>query len=66
MGTYEALQVVLDQVDYTAGNCGPTEMVAACLPKEVIRLAREALSHERERIDGLEKKAFLPTDSRSA
>lgn len=37
------LGVVLDQVDYTAGACGPTEMVGACLPVEVIKHAREAL-----------------------
>lgn len=40
----EALQTVLDQVDYTSGACTPTEMVAAVLPVEVIKLAREALS----------------------
>ncbi len=38
-----ALRTVLDQVDYTRGACGPTEMVGAVLPIEVIRLAHEAL-----------------------
>ncbi len=38
-----ALATVLDQVDYTAGACSPTEMVAARLPTEVIDLARKAL-----------------------
>lgn len=38
-----ALQLILDQVDYTRGNCSLTEMVAAVLPKEVLVIAREAL-----------------------
>lgn len=38
-----ALQVLLDSVDYTAGACGPTEMVAAVLPVVVIEKARTAL-----------------------
>ena len=38
------LLTVLDQVDYTDGACGLTEMVGAVLPKEVIVLAREALA----------------------
>ena len=39
----EALLTVLDQVDYTAGACNLTDMVGACLPLEVIGLARAAL-----------------------
>lgn len=39
----EALETLLDQVDYTAGNCYPTEMVGAVLAKEVILLCRRAL-----------------------
>ena len=42
----EALQLVLDQVDYTRGACGLTEMVSAVLPKEVIAKAREAIAAE--------------------
>jgi len=38
-----ALLTILDQVDYTAGNCRVNEMVGAVLPVEVIKLAREAL-----------------------
>lgn len=41
-----ALATVLDQVDYTAGACALTEMVGACLPVEVIKLARSALEPE--------------------
>lgn len=41
-----ALGAVMDAVDYTAGACGITEMVAAVLPKELITMAREALKHE--------------------
>lgn len=47
----EALMTVLDQVDYVRGNCAPTEMVAAVLPKEIILLAHEALEEERSRRD---------------
>jgi len=46
--TVEALRVelllILDQVDYTAGNCGVTEMVGAVLPREIIARARERLA----------------------
>ena len=42
----EALLTVLDQVDYTEGACGPNEMVGACLPAEVIDLARKAIRDE--------------------
>lgn len=44
MSTRDALLMILDQVDYTVGNCAPTEMVAAVLPREIIALAREALA----------------------
>lgn len=37
-----ALLTLLDQVDYTAGNCRPNEMVGAVLDKRVIALCREA------------------------
>jgi len=37
------LLTVLDQVDYTAQACAPTEMVGACLPREVIDQARDIL-----------------------
>lgn len=43
----EALQVVLDCVDYTKPAnpaCRATEMVGAVLPKEVIAKAREAIA----------------------
>jgi len=43
MTPLEALQVVLDQVDYTKGACTVTEMVGACLSTEVIELARQAI-----------------------
>ena len=39
----EALQVVLDQVDYTAGACELTTPVGAALPRVVIENARKAL-----------------------
>jgi hypothetical protein len=37
-----ALLTLLDQVDYTAGNCRPNEMVGAVLPVEIIRMCRQA------------------------
>src|SRR5258708_6825333 len=46
MTTREALLLILDQVDYTAGNCSITEMVGAVLPKEVIELCRKAIADE--------------------
>lgn len=42
----EALQVVLDCVDYTASNCAVNDMVGAVLPREVIAKARQALMEE--------------------
>ena len=38
-----SLLVILDAVDYTAGNCRVNEMVGAVLPKELIEKGREAL-----------------------
>jgi hypothetical protein len=37
-----ALLTLLDQVDYTAGNCRPNEMVGGVLPKEIIAMCRKA------------------------
>ncbi len=39
-----ALGVLLDQVDYTEGNCRVNEMVGAVLPEIVIDTARQALA----------------------
>lgn len=39
----EALRLVLDQVDYTRGACGLTEMVGAALPAEVLDKAHSSL-----------------------
>lgn len=38
-----ALYLILDNVDYTAGACSPTEMIGAILPHEFIVLAHRAL-----------------------
>ena len=40
----EALQLVLDHVDYMAYSCQCTDMVGAVLPVQVIKLARKALA----------------------
>lgn len=37
------LLVILDCVDYTAGNCRANEMVGAVLPREVIERVRLAV-----------------------
>jgi len=42
------LNVVLDETDYTAKACAPTEMVGAVLSREVIQSARAALAAARE------------------
>jgi hypothetical protein len=39
----EALLTLLDACDYTRGNWGMTEMVGACIPKEVLNLCHQAL-----------------------
>jgi dihydrodipicolinate synthase/N-acetylneuraminate lyase len=44
MDTRSALQLVLDQVDYTRGACTVTEMVGAVLPEETIAMARASLA----------------------
>ncbi len=41
----DCLAVVLDQVDYTAGACTPTEMIGACLSRDVIASAKVALAN---------------------
>lgn len=38
-----ALHVLLDAVDYSAGNCRQNEMVGAVLPLPLIKIARDAL-----------------------
>ena len=38
-----ALQLILDQVDYTTGNCRVNEMVGAVLPKEILDIVKNAL-----------------------
>lgn len=38
-----ALRVLLDNVDYTVGNCLPYEPVDAVLPEAVINVVKEAL-----------------------
>jgi len=42
-----ALGVMLDCVDYTAGNCRVNEPVGGVLPKEIIAKAKEALQDTR-------------------
>lgn len=43
-----ALQLVLDQVDYTAKACTPTEMIGACLDAKVLDIAHEALEFTKD------------------
>lgn len=49
MNCRDALLLVLDQVDFTAGACSFAEMVGAVLPKEVIEKAQEALKADPDR-----------------
>ncbi len=39
----EALALILDNADYTRGNCRVNELVGAVLPKEILAKARAAL-----------------------
>jgi hypothetical protein len=43
-----ALEVVLDQVDYTRGACSVTEPVGGVLDKLVITMARQVLKATKE------------------
>lgn len=43
----EALLLLLDQVDFTAGACSVTDMVGACIPAGVIEKCREAIAAEK-------------------
>lgn len=38
------IQVLMDQVDYTKGNCSPTDLVGAVLDVGVIDSARQAIT----------------------
>jgi hypothetical protein len=60
LGELEAqLMVILDQVDYIAGNCRVNEMVGAVLPKEVIKSSRVLLARlKSQRIARFSKKSF--------
>ncbi|MEN6621081.1 MAG: hypothetical protein ABFD50_06005 [Smithella sp.] len=50
-----ALQLVLSQVDYMNGRCRMAEIVGAVLPKEVLKIANDALkrdgNHESKNLD---------------
>ena len=43
----EAIQLILDQVDYTNGACSMAEMVGACLDARFIDQARNAIAKAR-------------------
>lgn len=43
----EALETVLDAVDYTVNNCGSLDMVSAVLSKVVIENARKSIEAEK-------------------
>lgn len=44
----EALELVMDQVDFVAGNCGILEPISAVLPVVIIKMARIALNETGE------------------
>lgn len=45
----EALQLLLDQVDFERGACSLTDMVGQCIPAGVLEKCREAVKAEGER-----------------
>lgn len=42
----EALQLLLDNIDFRKGACSMTDMVASCIPPEVFKRCDEALRSE--------------------
>lgn len=56
MNPIEALQLLLDHVDYTNLSCGPTEMVGAVLPKQVIDTCREVIRLNKAETNSQSKK----------
>ena len=56
----EALRMVLDQVDYLAGNCRVNEPVGGGLTKEILALARENMAQgEQEQPSRMRQKAII-------
>lgn len=45
---YEALQLILNDIDYTAGNCRVNEAVGAVLSDEALAIAKKAVADYRE------------------
>ena len=39
-----ALLLLLDNIDYEVGNCRVNEMIGAVLPREVLRIAKRAVT----------------------
>ena len=48
MSVREALLLILNQVDYTAGACRVNEMVGAVLPVDILRQAKQALAQDKK------------------
>jgi len=48
----EALQLLLDQVDFRNGACSPTEMVGALIPEAVFERCDETLTASRAGEEG--------------
>lgn len=47
MSCKDALSVLLDHVDYTNNACTITEMIGACLPKDIIKKAKDSIKNEK-------------------
>ena len=43
----EALQLLLDQIDFERGACSLTDMVGQCIPNGVLAKCREAVAAEK-------------------
>lgn len=58
----EALRLLLDQVDYTAGACRMTELIGAVLSIETIKICRAALARPDPEIVAMIAQAQALTD----
>ena len=46
----EALQLLLDQIDYTNSACGVTEMIGALVTPDVLIMCKRSIKLEKERM----------------
>ena len=51
----EALLLLLDQIDYTRGACGPTELIGALIAPDILAKCRRAAELEKQRMHASKK-----------